>query len=153
QAALTAFEAAEMTRLSARFNAVPHAGAGIEERFALQARAREITRAAAARSGRPPRNPAHGSPYDAVIEERASSDGLPESLVEVRSLLVLPDPRPHATVWFQRQDPAHNPDGVVTLGVGATPADDYVSWRGPDGHRVRGSWPEFVTSRLPAACR
>lgn len=153
QAALTPLEAAELARLSSRFNAVPHAGEGIAERFALQARAREVTRAAAARAGHPPRNPAHGSPYDAVVSERDSSDGLPESLLEVRSMLVLRDPRPHATVWFQRQDPAHNPDGLVTLGVGATPADDYASWRGPDGRRVTGSYSDFVRTRLPAACR
>lgn len=153
QAALTPLETAELARMSARFNSVPHAGDGIAERFALQARAREIARAAAARSGRPPRNPAHGSPYDAVLEERDSSDGLPETLLEVRSMLILRDPRPHATVWFQRQDPAHNPDGLVTLGVGATPADDYASWRGPDGRRVAGSYADFVSTRLPAGCR
>lgn len=153
QAVLTPLEAAELARLSARFNSVPHAGEGIAERFALQARAREIVRAAAARSGRPPRNPAHASPYDAVVEERASADGLPETLVELRSLLVLRDPRPHVTVWFQRQDPAHNPDGLVTLGVGASAQDDYASWRGPDGRRATGSYADFVTTRLPAACR
>jgi hypothetical protein len=153
QAALTPLEAAELRRLSTRFNAVPHAGEGIAERFALQVRAREITRAAAARAGFPPRNPAHGSPYDAVIEQRHSTDGLPETLVEVRSMLVLADPRPHVTVWFQSQDPGHNPDGLITLGLGASPADDYASWRGPDGRRVRGSWAEFVATKLPAACR
>jgi len=152
QAALTPLEASELAALCARFNAVPHAGAGIAERFALQARAREITRAATARTGRVPRNPANGSPYDAVVEERASSDGLPETLVELRSLLVLKDPRPHVTVWFQRQDAAHNPEKLVTLGLGADPAEDYASWAGPDGRRRTGTFAEFVET-LVGVCR
>ena len=152
-AGLTPAETAEFTSLSARFNAVPHAGDGIEERFALQARARVLTRAATARAGFPPRNPANGSPYDAVVEENESADGLAESLVELRSLLVLRDPRPHVTVWLQRNDPAHNPWGLVTVGVGADPGDDYASWRGPDGRRVAGSLAAFVETRLPSACR
>lgn len=154
QAGLTPAEGAEFAALGARFNAVPHAGAGIEERFALQARARALTRAAVARAGLRPRNPAQGSPYDAVVEERDSADdGLPESLVEVRSLLVLRDPRPHVTVWLKRQDPAHNPEKLVTVGVGADPNDDYASWTGPDGRRVTGTFAAFVETRLPPACR
>lgn len=153
QAGLTPAEAAEFASLSARFNAIPHAGDGIEERFALQARARVLTRAATARAGHPPRNPANGSPYDAVVEETESADGLVETVVELRSLLVLRDPRPHVTVWLQRNDPAHNPWNLVTVGVAADPGDDYASWRGPDRRRVVGTFAAFVETRLPAACR
>lgn len=153
QAGLTAAETAEFAALSARFNSTPHSGNGIGERFALQARARELTRAAVVRAGMRPRNPAQGSPYDAVVEENESSDGFQESLVELRSLLVLRDPRPHVTVWFQRQDPAHNPDKLVTVGLGADPGDDYASWSGDDGRRRTGTMAAYIETRLPAACR
>ncbi len=146
-AGLTPAENAEFAALSARFNALPHVGDGITERFALQARARELTRGAVERAGLRPLNPANGSPYDAVVER---SDA---SLVELRTMLVLRDPRPHAATWLLRRDAASNPWGLHIVGVASDPGDDYAYWFAPDGRRVGGSFAAFVETRLPAGCR
>lgn len=152
QSMLTPAETVEFSTLSARFNSLSNDRGGLAERIALQDRARTLTRTATAHAGLRVLNPAQDSPFDAVVEEDDSPDGM-QTVVELRSLLVMRDPRPHVTIWLLRQDSAHNPWGLVTLGLCADPAGDYASWRENGGPRVAGTLAAFIETRLPAACR
>lgn len=139
---------------SRRFNSLPHEGAGAEERYALQKRARSLTRELTVRAGYRVSNPEEGSPYDALVAEIMAEDGQPDYLVELRSLLVLSDPRPHATIWPARMSSSHNPWRVVTYGLMDEALDDYVSWRPePGGPRVSAPAGRFLDSLLPEDCR
>ena len=151
---LTSAEREELLDLSKKFNSIPHDTPEHQlERYALQKRAREIDRAATARSGYTLLNPADGSPYDALIGEQDFPDGTTDYLIEVRDILVFSDPRPHVTLWMGRLDPAHNPDFIVTIGIMADPAGDYVSWKPQGGNRISGSVDQFIQSLLPPNCQ
>ncbi len=154
RAALKPEEVEEFLDLAKRFQAIPHDTPQHEnEHFALQARARELVRAAAIRAGYRLMNPAEGSPYDALIGGKTSEDGFVEYRVEVRSLLIMKDPLPHVTLWLERFDKAHNPWNVVTVGFMKDPADNYVSWQPNGGRRISTEMNAFLKAQLPADCQ
>ena len=150
-ASMTPEERKEIADLSQRFNSTPFDTPEHQnEHFALQNRAHLIVRAVVTRAGFTISNPQEGSPYDAVIGEKISDDGYPEYTIEIRSLLIRPDPRPHGTIWLHREDPAHNPRHIISLGVMSEASSDYASWRSQaTGKRVSGTMAEFIRSLLP----
>lgn len=151
--AASQMETTQLLTLSQRFNSIPHdTPAHQEERFALQNQARTLTRTLVSRAGYRLLNPAQNSPFDAVIEER-QSDGILTSITEVRSLLIERDPLPHLTYWTPRTDPRSNPLRIVSVGVQANPAMDYVSWYPENSGRISAPLHEFVKTLLPADCR
>ena len=153
RAALMPEETREFLDLSKQFQAIPHDTPEHQNKhFAMQARARELVRAAAARAGYRIMNSAEGSPYDALIGGKTSEDGNLEYRVEIRSLLIMKDPLPHVTLWLERFDKNHNPWNVVTVGIMKDPADDYVSWQPNGGQRVSMDVSAFLKSQLPAVC-
>ena len=153
-AQLTSGDQAEFAKLSERFNSINHdTPEHQDERFALQKQARQLTRVVTQRAGYKLMNAEEGSPFDAQILEKFSSDGYSEYLLELRSLLVLSDPRPHLTLWMNRMDKAHNPWLIVTIGFAASAKNDYVSWRLLNSGRIVGTVDEFVKSLMPAECR
>jgi hypothetical protein len=154
QAALMANELAELTTLSKNFNSVPHdTPEHQDDRFKMQARAKEIVRMAVTRAGYRIMNPATGDPFDAIIGGKSSADGYLEYRVEVRSLLVMADPRPHVTLWLERFDLAHNPWHVVTVGFTAKGDADYVSWKPSGGARIQSTLDGFLKAQLPTECQ
>lgn len=153
QSTATAEELKEFTDLSLKFRSIPHDSEDhMKDRYALQKRARIIVRAVVSRAGYRILNPVEPSPYDAVIGGKNSSDGNPEYLIEVRSLLVMNDPRPHVTLWLQREGKNYNPWSVVTVGFTASADQDYISWR-PNGTRISTTIEEFLKRQLPTSCR
>ncbi|MBI5203172.1 MAG: hypothetical protein HY925_16395 [Elusimicrobia bacterium] len=150
--AMTPAEEAEFRALSVRFNAIAHdTPEHINDRFAMQARARVLTRTAVARAGYRLLNPL-ASPYDAVIAER-SEDDVPAEVIEVRSLLVRADPRPHVTMWLKYQRARTNPWKVDSFGIFEDDENDYVRWRDSHDIKVEGSMRDFLLAQLPEACR
>ena len=150
---VTAAEKEEFLSLQKKFNSLPHdTPDNINSRFEMQKRARVLVRQAVNRAGYRLLNPAEPSPYDAHIHTKVSSDGYNEYLVELRSLLVANNPLPHITIWMQRNNPAHNPWQVVTVGITDQEKTDYVSYRDKNGNRIVASKMDFLKSLLPAAC-
>ncbi|MBI4061695.1 MAG: hypothetical protein HY403_09720 [Elusimicrobia bacterium] len=151
---MSAAEKEELPRLSARFNAIAHdSPEHVDERIALQGRARQIVRAAAVRAGYVlMRHPSQLDPFDAMIGVVNSSDGYAEYTIEVRALLVFANPYPHVSLWFNRWDPAHNPHRIVSLGIMPEAEDDYVDWKDADFNQYRGSPERFLKSVIPE-CR
>lgn len=152
--AQTAAETQIFLDLSAKFKTFDSSKeSDLNEMFALQKQARHLVRTNTARAGYQILNPEEPSPYDAVILEKDSSDGYAEYLLEIRSLLINADPLPHLTLWTQRNDSAHNPWHVVTVGVAKDPRYDYVSWYNQNTKRVSASKIDFLKSLLPKECR
>jgi hypothetical protein len=153
-ARLSAVERARIAELAVKFKEIRRAGGPITDLFPLQREADRIVRAATARAGYPVLNPETGSPYVAVIYEKPSDDEIGDYTVEVRALLIRPDPRPHTTVRIERYDPAHNPRLITEIGIMPDSRDDYASWREPVTYRsVSGTLAQFLASLLPAECR
>jgi len=155
QNVLAHHEIVEFFELAKQFDAIPHdSPEHVAERFRLQSEAKKITRMAAARADYPLLNPATGSPYDAVIKQIYSTDGILETSHEIRGLLIQQDPLPHLTLWMHRNDQTHNPWHVISIGVTAEPSRDYASWvNATSSIRETGSIRDFLKTWLPASCR
>lgn len=151
---LTEAEGLEIKKLAQEFNNIPHDTPDHQDqRIVLQDRAKTIVRTVVTRSGYKIMNPAEGSPFDAQIGEIFSSDGYSESIIEVRSLLILGDAFPHLTIWMNRFGPVQNPWKVVTVGIMNDAFNDYVSWMPASGPRVSASLDTFIKTLLPTQCR
>lgn len=140
--------------LSQKFQSIPQdSEQNMNDLFALQKESRHLVRSIAQRAGYRIYNPEEQSPFDAVIAEVQSADGFTEYVLEVRSLLIRKDPLPHLTLWSYRQDPAHNPWKMVSIGILPQAQSDYASWKNESGGRVSGTMKDFLKAQLPQECQ
>jgi hypothetical protein len=94
-----------------------------------------------------------GSPYDVLLEQRISKNGFTESVIELRSLLILGENAiPHATLWLHRNARAYNPWHIVSVGTFMDPIADYVSYFDQKGKRVTVSLEDFLKNAAAARC-
>lgn len=151
---MTKDEIDEFASLSEKFKSIPlDTNENMNELYALQREAKKRVRTVTARAGFNILNPELGSPYDALIREVKGADGYPERGIEVRSLLIAKDPRPHITHWTYRQNHPSNPWGIVSLGIQTDSSQDYASWITADGTRATGKMAIFIQTLMPAECR
>lgn len=148
---MNSLESVELKELSRQFNLLPHTPENANEKYALQNQARSKTREYTQRAGYRLLNPPTANPYDALIEQTKDRDGFAEFSVEVRSLLILADPLPHATLWVHSQNTAKNPWKIVSIGIREQAPKDYASWMTNHG-RATGSIDDLARSYLGETC-
>ncbi len=154
RARLTQQEQQTFLSLSQKFKAIPpDSEQNMNDLFALQNQSRRLVRSVTQKAGYRILNPEEQSPFDALIEQKTSSDGFMETVLEVRSLLIRQDPLPHLTIWSYRQDPAHNPWKMISIGIMPQQISDYASWADANGKRVSGTMKDFLKAQLSEDCQ
>ncbi|GIL17693.1 MAG: hypothetical protein BroJett040_14440 [Oligoflexia bacterium] len=152
--AMTTSENEELSSLANKFKSIPaDSNDHMNDLYILQNEARRIVRTVTARAGFKVLNADQGSPFDALIGEKTADDGFTDYYIEVRSLLIRKDSKPHVTIWAYRENPKINPWKMISIGVVESSDQDYASWRGADGVRSIGLMKDFIKSQMPLACQ